>query len=127
MASPEVSFRVPGLAIGKRGLKVTRRGAFMPTRYRDYQREVKACAIEAFGLYLEAGGRWDVEAPMVLDCTFVFTDRRKRDLDNLLGGVMDSLLSVAYRDDSQVVEMAARKFVLGTEPSVSGRLRLLGE
>lgn len=127
MASPEVSFRVPGLAIGKRGLKVTRRGAFMPARYREYQREVKACAIEAFGLHLEAGGRWDVEAPMVLDCTFVFADHRRRDLDNLLGGVMDSLLSVAYRDDSQVVEMAARKFVLGTEPSVSVRLRLLGE
>ena len=64
---------------------------------------------------------------MVLDCTFVFVDHRRRDLDNLLGGVMDSLLSVAYRDDSQVVEVAARKFVLGTEASVSVRLRLLGE
>lgn len=127
MASPEVSFLVRGLAIGKPRPHVTARGAFMPARYRDYQREVKACAIEAFGLHLEAGGHWDVEAPMVLDCTFVFTDHRRRDIDNLLGGVMDSLLSVAYRDDSQVVEGTARKFVLGTEPSVSVRLRLLGE
>lgn len=123
----EVSFIVRGLAIGKPRPRVTARGAFMPARYRDYQREVKACAIEAFGVHLEAGGRWDVEAPMVLDCTFVFADRRKRDLDNLVGGVMDSLLSVAYRDDSQVIELAARKFVIGTEPSVSVRLRLLGE
>jgi len=127
VASPEVSFLVRGLAIGKPRPRVTARGAFMPTRYRDYQREVKACAIEAFGLHLESGGRWDVEAPMVLDCTFVFTDHRRRDIDNLLGGVMDSLLSVAYRDDSQVVEGTARKFVLGTEPSITVRLRLLGE
>ena len=47
--------------------------------------------------------------PVLLECTFYLPDRRRRDLDNLLKVLLDGLQSVLFEDDSQVVEIRARK------------------
>lgn len=121
----ELSFVANLLAIGKPRPRVTSRGAFLPTVYRDYQAELKYCALEAFALHIQASGRWDVDAPMSVELTFVLPDRRRRDVDNLAGGVLDTLNAVAWRDDSQVVELVVRKVVVPRAASVTVRLRAL--
>lgn len=42
---------------------------------------------------------------------------RKPDIDNVLKAVMDALNGVAYKDDSRVVAISARK-IYGTEPKL---------
>ena len=40
-----------------------------------------------------------------------FKDNRRRDLDNHLKGILDSLNGAAYNDDSQIQELTVSKFV----------------
>lgn len=124
----QIRFSAPLLAIGKPRPRVTPRGAFMPQHYREFQRELKTWAIEAFGLHLEAGKAWDVDARMRLDLAFVFSDRRRRDLDNLAGGVMDALNSLAWRDDSQIDELSVRRvYVPSGDPSIHVTIETLDD
>jgi len=46
---------------------------------------------------------------VALDITFCFPDSRKRDLDNLLKPLIDSLKHRVIEDDSKVYEITARK------------------
>ena len=49
------------------------------------------------------------EGPVCLVLGFAFTDKRKRDLDNLAKAVMDALNGAAWLDDSQIVDLHIRK------------------
>jgi Holliday junction resolvase RusA-like endonuclease len=49
------------------------------------------------------------EFDVLVDVTFYLATRRRKDLDNLVKLVLDALNKEAFRDDSQVVEINARK------------------
>jgi len=49
------------------------------------------------------------EFDVLVDVTFYLATRRRKDLDNLVKLVLDALNREAFRDDSQVVEINARK------------------
>ena len=72
----------------------------------------KVCAILA-GLGLTA-----MEGPVVLEVEIYPPDRRRRDLDNTLKCLCDSLeRGGVYRDDSQIVKIVAEKL----EPFPGGK------
>ena len=56
---------------------------------------------------------WDpfdkLRGPVKLDVTFQFKGKRKRDLDNYLKVLIDSLKGIYFEDDDQVYEVVARK------------------
>ena len=47
--------------------------------------------------------------PVSLDITFYFTDRRSRDLDNLLKPLIDGLKNVVIGDDSLIYRITCEK------------------
>jgi len=114
-----LEFLVPGSPIGKPRPRVTGRGAYMPTAYRDYQRTVRDAALVAFAELVERGGNaWAHGAEMRVWLDFALPDRRRRDLDNLAGGVLDALTKIVWGDDAQVVYLRAAKTVCRAAPGV---------
>lgn len=55
------------------------------------------------------GGRPDDEHEFMVDALFVSERLHRRDVDNMMKLVMDALNKLAWKDDSQVAEIRARK------------------
>jgi crossover junction endodeoxyribonuclease RusA len=68
---------------------------------RHYKATVSLCAIQA--------GMRPLSGAVVLSVD-VFRPRRAGDLDNTIKSLQDGLKGVAWHDDSQVVEIHARRF-----------------
>lgn len=58
---------------------------------------------------------YPTKGPLSLGFVFNFKDRKKRDLDNLLKGIIDTLKGILYVDDSQIEELRATKHVTNEE------------
>lgn len=56
-----------------------------------------------------SSGEDPFEFDVLVDVSFYLATRRRKDLDNLVKLVLDALNGEAFRDDSQVVEINARK------------------
>lgn len=113
-------FRVPGIPVGKARARVVvnngRAMAYTPEKTVNFEALVRFYAQQARVPFIEAG-------PLVLTVEFVRTfpksmpkKRRaterpttKPDLSNLLKGVEDALNGVAWRDDSQLVDVRMTK------------------
>jgi Holliday junction resolvase RusA-like endonuclease len=105
-----IEFTVPGLAIGKPRPRVTRRGTFMPPAYQAWRTAVAAEAMVACGLLEDQGRPWDASlAPFRVSLWFTFDDKRRRDVDNLAGGILDALNGVLWADDYLVCSLRVDK------------------
>jgi len=68
--------------------------------------------IAGFALQAMATARTDQISGNLMACmTFYISDRRRKDLDNLIKSVMDALNKLVYDDDSQIVRIIASKEV----------------
>lgn len=47
---------------------------------------------------------------VAINLIWIVKDQRRRDLDNILKPLFDSLIGIAYNDDSQIVEINAKKY-----------------
>ena len=96
--------------------RVTRNGTHNPTDYTIYKRAVGMIARRRF--------RRPEEGPVAMHIDFLFevpkswSKKRKAaakwhtsrpDIDNLQKGIKDALNGIAYKDDSQVCQVTARK------------------
>lgn len=117
MTKPDgIWFRVEGSPIGKARPRVTYRGAYMPARYRAWLETVKREALAYWSEHSECAddecaARWyePSHPAIVLVLVFYLPDRRRRDVDNLAGAVMDALNGVLWKDDSQIVRLVVEK------------------
>ena len=75
---------------------------YKPAKMRRYQKRVEDYA-------LAMGVRKPIEGPVRLTADLHYTDRRRRDLDNGVKTIADAMEGLAYKDDSQIVELIARK------------------
>ena len=92
----------------------------MPAAYREGQAAVKAEALVVAYELAERGTPWYAERDAyVLRVVFDLPDARRRDIDNLAGGVLDALNGLLWRDDTHVVELRARKRLRCGEPGAS--------
>lgn len=97
----KLSFTIPGPPKSKARPRVTSRGTFMPADYRAWKKHVAACAMWAPGVR-----EWDPHAQAFrVSADFFMPTRRGLDVDNLLGGVLDGLNGVMWKDDSAVCEL----------------------
>jgi Holliday junction resolvase RusA-like endonuclease len=58
-----------------------------------------------------------LEGPLILSVE-VYRPRRSGDLDNTLKAIQDSLKGILWRDDSQIVEIRARRYESKENPRV---------
>ena len=142
--SDTIAFEIPGPIRGKARPRVTRAGiTYTPKETVQYENLVKLCFRETAA----AGGTDFFEQPikaqlevyyeipksttksrqgaMLLDKLY---PTKKPDADNVAKIVLDSLNGIAYKDDSQVVELTVRKFYSKRgQPYVFARLSSMSE
>ena len=109
------TYRIEMAPFAKARPRVTRNGTYMPPEYMAKREELQ-------GLFLEEGGRLNIEGEVQLTVAFRFKmpkswSKKKReetdglfcgktpDLDNCIGAVMDAL----FANDSRVVQITAAK------------------
>lgn len=120
-----IEFTVSGDPVAKGRPRFSTRGGFVrthtPAKTREHEKAVRLCADQATDEPLQ--GPLRVEVWSFHPIPQSFTKARKQaaqdatlrpttrpDVDNVLKLVCDALEGVAYENDSQVVEMEARKF-----------------
>lgn len=93
-------FTVPGRPVPKERPRRGRNGRFYtPARTRSYEEKV--------GWAARSAGVRILPGPVSLTARFYLSRCPPGDLDNYLKAVADGLKGIAYRDDRQVVKMAA--------------------
>ena len=127
-----VAFEVPGEPRGKGRPRFTRDGRpYTDSETRAYEDKIVAYYRKALKAF-----RWPDTGFVAVDVTAVYPipkgtskaavagmqagrilPSRKPDIDNVLKVVLDALNGVAYKDDSRVVAVSARK-LYGTEPKL---------
>jgi hypothetical protein len=100
------SFVVLGPPRPKPRAKVTRFGNYLPKEYSAWQSVVRDEASVVFAELADRGTPWRADAPAyAVGCRFFLARADGGDIDNLLGGVMDSLNKFAWPDDRRVVRV----------------------
>ena len=79
--------------------------AYMPAEYKSY----KAAIGELVKLQCTTPLTDNLKMVMTFRRKFKINSRRYGDIDNLVKGVMDACNGILFNDDSQVVELTARK------------------
>jgi hypothetical protein len=119
-----VAFFVAGQAIGKARPRVTRRGTFMPTPYLQWLQVVRDEALVACAELEDRGEPWNAAREgYVVRLRFALGDRRRRDIDNLAGAILDALNGLLWGDDSAVMDLRATKTWDPARPGVEVEVR----
>ena len=74
----------------------------LSARAREFKEKVAKSLGEAFN---------KITGKVKLDVTFHFKDKRKRDIDNYLKVLLDSLKGLAFEDDDQIYELTVKKHI----------------
>lgn len=98
-----VRFIVYGPPVPKARPRVFAGHAITPKRTRQYERAVAEVGA------MWCGRGWALTGHFRVRATFVFADKRRRDVDNCLKAVLDALNGIAWNDDDQVVRATATK------------------
>lgn len=116
-------FTILGQPVAKGRPKVTKWGTYTPEKTVNYENLVKWS-------YIEAHSKEDVlESDLSIDITFYFQipkstskknkilmndgdirPSKKPDIDNCIKSITDALNTIAYKDDSQIIEVHAYKY-----------------
>ena len=103
-------FFVPGDPVPKQSFRYSHTGGYTDTRVTAWQSTVQYHAeIEGVQLTKQA---------VKVELVFHLKDRRRRDCDNLSKAVLDSLNGIAWKDDTQVIDLHIRKLLSPKNPGV---------
>ena len=107
MSDDTLTFVVKGTPRPKQSFRYSARGHYTPARIREWQSNVKSEAMYAmYGRII-----YTKEEKVEVWLNFRLPDRRKRDIDNLSKGVLDSMNNIVYEDDAQVHKLTITKEV----------------
>lgn len=119
--------KIPGRPRGKARPRFYNGHAYTPKNTRDFEKEIRVCYLQQDGRKIDGSVSVNIEAIFKIPESWSkkkkweTIDQGKRpdvrpDIDNIVKIVMDALNGIAYDDDSQVVEIKARKiYALGYE------------
>jgi len=129
-------FTVLGKPLGKQRIRVTRQGiSYTPKETVNYENYIKEMFIYSGGKMLEGAIGLTITAYLYIPKSTSKVKREKMlagiipaakrpDGSNILKAVEDSLNKIAYKDDSQIVELEVKK-VFGNEPKLVIELKEL--
>lgn len=83
--------------------RVSKSRVYKSKQMREFQKQMNAVFENYKDLRM-------LEGKLSLDVTFEMSDKRSRDLDNLLKSLLDSLEGRVFKNDNQIFEITARKF-----------------
>ena len=95
----DVTFTIYGKPQGKQRPRLGKHGVYTPKATKRYEQSI------AWGYLATRSGM--ISGPVRLRVECYFPDLRRRDIDNVVKCIMDGLNGIAYKDDSQVVELSA--------------------
>lgn len=107
-------FTVWGRVVGSARPRVTKFGTYIPKSTRQYRDRIKGEFITAGGMPLDGPVSVKIDVfrqlpksrPKILALE---PDTFKPDVDNIAKNVLDALNGLAWKDDSQVIELLIRK------------------
>lgn len=120
---------VPGNPVGKQRPRMTKKGiAYTPKETVSYENWVKTCFLNQEGKMLEGELKAEIICYYSISKSTskkkaaemregIIKPTKKPDLDNIAKIILDSLNGMAYKDDSQVVELSIKK-LYGEQPLV---------
>lgn len=120
----QIQFIVPGIPVPKQRARVFRNPktgrvhGVTPTPTVNFEAKI--------AFFAQQAGVPHSGCDMGIVVSMYMPDRRPRDADNVLKAVKDALNGIAYRDDCQVVESHAFKFLDKTNPRTVVTLIALG-
>lgn len=112
---------VEGKIRGKQRPRMTRSGhVYTPNQTVTYEKQIKDCYKKQCGEFLEGEVKADIVAYYKVPKSYPKKrlceiregkdfPMKKPDIDNCIKVILDSLNGIAYKDDSQVVEIVASK------------------
>lgn len=98
-----IRFTVPGRPVPY--VRTTQRQKFVDRSYHRYQEFKNHVAWLG-----KLATKEQLNGPVAIEIDFYMTGKGRGDLDNLIKGVLDSLNKICFADDSQIVEIKARKW-----------------
>lgn len=108
-------FRVEGSPVPKPRARITRRGNFVPANYTKWRRLIQDEAHVACLAAQDTGNVWRCDAEAyAIRCVFHMPDRRRRDIDNLAGSVLDALTIANMWPDDHLVDVVIASKVFGS-------------
>lgn len=99
-----LEFSIEGPPVPKQSFRMGKYGGYRDPKVTAYQRLVKKVAGETV-MCID----WDKTADMHVAIDLVFSDRRRRDLDNHAKGILDAMKGVVFEDDCQVTYLTIAK------------------
>jgi Holliday junction resolvase RusA-like endonuclease len=125
----QITFTIPGDPMGKQRPKFGKGFAYTPIKTVNYETLVKMEYHNQVGKMLDGEIKATINAfysipksvskkRSDLMCVGVIRPTKKPDLDNVAKAILDSLNGIAYKDDSQVVELTVKKYY-GDSPVVT--------
>jgi Holliday junction resolvase RusA-like endonuclease len=114
----QFSFRLEGPPVSKARPRVTLRGTYTPAKTRTGEKALKLVAQS------RRPADWPMDERYMLTIIVGVDNNRRADCDNFAKLILDALIGVAYRDDSQVdVLWIQRK--RGVEPFTSAIVEVM--
>lgn len=118
-----LTFEIPGDVQAQQRPRVTRNGTFDPKESKDYKSFVRLVASQVapetliteeikltVDVYLKIPKKYHTKPKMALINAGELRPTTKPDIDNLAKGIKDGLSKIIWHDDSQVIELVARKW-----------------
>lgn len=124
-----IEFTIPGAAMGKQRPRVMKNGiTFTPAKTVNYEIFIKEIyminklpvivgAIKAEILIIYGITKSTSKKDRLLMLSDILKPCKKPDIDNIMKIIFDALNGIAYKDDSQIVQVSCRK-MYGDEPKV---------
>ena len=112
-APARVHFAVTGTPRPKQSFRMGNGHGYQPERVKAWQSAV------AWEARAAMQGRGPLIGDLAVTLDFYLPDRRRRDLDNLSKGTLDSCNGIVWDDDQQITTLLVNKFYGSSEPGVT--------
>jgi Holliday junction resolvase RusA-like endonuclease len=117
----QITFEIPGEPMGKQRPKFGKGFTYTPEKTVNYETLVKMEYHNQVGKMLDGEIKATINAFYAIPksaskkksdlmCIRAIRPTKKPDMDNIAKIVLDSLNGIAYKDDSQVVDLVVRKY-----------------
>lgn len=133
-----IEFEVPGKPFGKQRARTGKGFAYTPKETVNYENLVKLMYMQTKGEMIDEKPVWmEIEAYYDIPKSYtkgkkqaarhnIIRPTKKPDMDNIAKIILDALNSLAYKDDSQVVNLSLQKFYTESEPKVVVKVGVCG-